>query len=72
MVQFENLTAPHTRNIEQPDTHNTHSGVQLALGGRGTGILRREMTMDEARDELIDMIVRVSSGRNTVAEVLNL
>ncbi len=35
-----------------------------------TGILRRDMTIDQAGDALIDMIVRTSNGRNTAAEAL--
>lgn len=35
-----------------------------------SGILRRDMTIDEAGDALIDMIVRTSNGRNTAAEAL--
>ncbi|MFN3766097.1 MAG: UxaA family hydrolase [Aliihoeflea sp.] len=35
-----------------------------------SGILRREMTIDEAGDALIDMIVRTANGRNTAAEAL--
>ena len=35
-----------------------------------SGILRREMTIDEAGDELIDMIRRTANGRNTAAEAL--
>jgi (2R)-sulfolactate sulfo-lyase subunit beta len=35
-----------------------------------TGILRRDMTLDNAGDALIDMIVRTSNGRNTAAETL--
>ena len=35
-----------------------------------SGILKREMTIDEAGDSLIDMIVRTASGRNTSAEAL--
>jgi (2R)-sulfolactate sulfo-lyase subunit beta len=35
-----------------------------------SGILRREMTIDEAGDSLIDMIVRTSNGRSTAAEAL--
>ena len=34
------------------------------------GILRREMTIDEAGDELIDMIRRTANGRHTAAEAL--
>lgn len=35
-----------------------------------TALLRREMTMDEAGDKLLDMMVQTASGRNTSAEVL--
>jgi (2R)-sulfolactate sulfo-lyase subunit beta len=35
-----------------------------------SGILRREMTIDEAGDALIDMIVRTANGRHTAAEAL--
>jgi len=35
-----------------------------------SGILRREMTIDDAGDALIDMIVRTANGRNTAAEAL--
>ncbi|MGB3501495.1 MAG: UxaA family hydrolase [Mesorhizobium sp.] len=35
-----------------------------------SGILRRDMTIDEAGDALIDMIVRTSNGRLTAAEAL--
>ena len=35
-----------------------------------TGILRRDMTIDEASDSLIDMVVRTASGRSTAAETL--
>ena len=35
-----------------------------------TGILKREMTIDQAGDELIDMIRRTSNGRMTAAEAL--
>ena len=35
-----------------------------------TGILRRDMTIDEAGDSLIDMVVRTASGRSTAAEAL--
>ncbi|HXC25628.1 MAG TPA: D-galactarate dehydratase, partial [Gemmatimonadaceae bacterium] len=35
-----------------------------------SGILRREMTISEAGDALIDQIVRVSNGRLTAAEAL--
>ena len=53
-----------TANPRTVRTMSEHVDVDVS------GILRREMTMDEAGDELIDMIVRVSSGRNTAAEVL--
>jgi len=35
-----------------------------------SGILRREMTIDEAGDALIEMIRRTANGRNTAAEAL--
>jgi len=35
-----------------------------------TGILTRELTMDQAGDKLIDMIVKTSNGRMTAAEAL--
>ena len=35
-----------------------------------SGILRRDMTLDDAGDSLIDMIVRTANGRNTAAEAL--
>jgi len=35
-----------------------------------SGVLRREMTIDQAGDALIDMIVRTANGRHTAAEAL--
>jgi (2R)-sulfolactate sulfo-lyase subunit beta len=35
-----------------------------------SGILRREMTLDQAGDQLIDMVVRTCTGRLTCAEVM--
>lgn len=35
-----------------------------------TGVLRRDMTLDQAGDALIDMIVRTANGRMTAAESL--
>lgn len=35
-----------------------------------SGILRRDMTLDQAGDELIKMIMRTANGRNTAAEAL--
>lgn len=35
-----------------------------------SGILRRDMTIDQAGDALIDMIMRTANGRNTAAEAL--
>lgn len=35
-----------------------------------SGVLRRDMTIDEAGDSLIDMIRRTANGRNTAAEAL--
>ena len=35
-----------------------------------SGILRREMTLDEAGEALIELIGRTANGRNTAAEAL--
>ena len=35
-----------------------------------TGILRRDMTLDQAGDALIDMVIRTANGRHTAAEAL--
>ncbi|MDA4845719.1 UxaA family hydrolase [Hoeflea poritis] len=35
-----------------------------------TGVLRRDMTIDQAGDALIDMIARTANGRSTAAEAL--
>ena len=35
-----------------------------------TGILRREMTLDQAGDALIDVMIRTCNGRLTAAEAL--
>ena len=35
-----------------------------------SGIVRREMTLDQAGDALIDMVVRTANGRFTAAEAL--
>jgi (2R)-sulfolactate sulfo-lyase subunit beta len=35
-----------------------------------SGILRRDMTLSQAGDALIDMVVRTASGRHTAAEAL--
>jgi (2R)-sulfolactate sulfo-lyase subunit beta len=35
-----------------------------------SGILRRDMTLDKAGDELIEMVRRTANGRNTAAEAL--
>ena len=35
-----------------------------------SGILRREMTLDQAGDALIDMVIRTANGRMTAAEAL--
>lgn len=35
-----------------------------------SAILRHEMTLDEAGDELIEMVIDTANGRNTCAEVL--
>jgi (2R)-sulfolactate sulfo-lyase subunit beta len=35
-----------------------------------TGILKREINMQEAGDELLEMMFRTANGRNTAAEAL--
>ena len=35
-----------------------------------SGILRRDMTLDQAGDALIDMVIRTANGRHTAAEAL--
>ncbi len=53
-----------TANPRTVRTMGEHVDVDVS------GILRREMTIDEAGDALIDMIVRTSNGRHTAAEAL--
>ncbi len=53
-----------TANPRTVRTMSEHVDVDVS------GILRREMTLDDAGDELIDMIVRTANGRNTAAEAL--
>jgi (2R)-sulfolactate sulfo-lyase subunit beta len=45
-------------------TMNEHMDVDVSA------ILRREMTMDQAGDALLDMMIRTCNGRNTAAEVM--
>ena len=35
-----------------------------------TGILRREMNLDESGDKLLEMLIRTCNGRHTSAETL--
>ena len=51
-----------TANPRTIRTMSEHIDVDVS------GILKREMTIDEAGDNLIDMIVRTANGRNTAAE----
>lgn len=53
-----------TANPRTVRTMGEHVDVDVS------GILRREMTIDQAGDALIDMIVRTANGRNTAAEAL--
>ncbi|MEL6873044.1 MAG: UxaA family hydrolase, partial [Pseudomonadota bacterium] len=53
-----------TANPRTVRTMSEHVDVDVS------GILRRDMTIDDAGDALIDMIVRTASGRNTAAEAL--
>jgi len=53
-----------TANPRTVRTMGEHVDVDVS------GILRREMTIDEAGDALIEMIIRTSNGRATAAEAL--
>jgi (2R)-sulfolactate sulfo-lyase subunit beta len=53
-----------TANPRTVRTMGEHVDVDVS------GILRREMTIDDAGDALIDMIVRTANGRHTAAEAL--
>jgi (2R)-sulfolactate sulfo-lyase subunit beta len=53
-----------TANPRTVRTMSEHVDVDVS------GILRRDMTIDDAGDALIDMIVRTANGRNTAAEAL--
>ena len=53
-----------TANPRTVRTMSEHVDVDVS------GILRREMTIDQAGDALIDMIRRTANGRNTAAEAL--
>ncbi len=53
-----------TANPRTVRTMSEHVDVDVS------GILRRDMTIDQAGDELIDMIRRTANGRNTAAEAL--
>lgn len=53
-----------TANPRTVRTMGEHVDVDVS------GILRREMTIDDAGDALIDMILRTANGRNTAAEAL--
>ena len=53
-----------TANPRTVRTMSEHIDVDVS------GVLRRDMTIDQAGDALIDMIVRTANGRNTAAEAL--
>ena len=53
-----------TANPITAETMSEHIDVDIS------GILRREMNLDQAGDALIDMLVRTLNGRRTAAEVL--
>ncbi len=53
-----------TANPRTIRTMSEHIDVDVS------GILKREMTIDEAGDNLIDIIIRTANGRNTAAEAL--
>lgn len=53
-----------TANPRTVRTMDEHIDVDVS------GLLRRELTMDQAGDALIDMVVRTANGRSTAAEAL--
>ena len=53
-----------TANPRTVRTMGEHVDVDVS------GILRRDMTIDQAGDALIEMIIRTANGRNTAAEAL--
>lgn len=53
-----------TGNPRTVRTMSEHVDVDVS------GVLRREMTIDQAGDALIDMVVRTANGRHTAAEAL--
>jgi len=53
-----------TANPRTVRTMSEHVDVDVS------GILRREMTLDQAGDALIDMVIRTANGRHTAAEAL--
>lgn len=62
-----NPIVPVVKITANPRTYRTmseHVDVDV------TGIMTRELTMDQAGDKLIDMVVRTANGRSTAAEAL--
>jgi (2R)-sulfolactate sulfo-lyase subunit beta len=53
-----------TANPRTMRTMSEHIDVDV------TGILTRELTMDQAGDKLIEMIIKTANGRMTAAEAL--
>jgi len=53
-----------TANPRTVRTMSEHIDVDVS------GILRRDMTLDQAGDALIDMVIRTANGRHTAAEAL--
>jgi len=53
-----------TANPRTMRTMSEHIDVDV------TGILTRELTMDQAGDKLIEMVLKTSNGRMTAAEAL--
>ncbi len=53
-----------TANPKTARTMSEHIDLDVS------GILKREMTLDQAGDQLIDMVIRTCNGRLTCAEVL--
>lgn len=62
-----NPILPVIKLSSNPRTVRTmHEHIDLDV----SGILRRELTLDQAGDELLQMMVRTANGRNTCAEAL--
>src|SRR5260370_33374570 len=61
---------PTDRVIKPPANPRTARTMAEHIDLDVSGILRREMTLDEAGDRLIDIMIRTGNGRLTCAEAL--